>query len=372
MAATIAATMFCFAARARAAAHVPARDDIVLATLPPLLLAMRTAPAPQADTARAWRDAVAAARGYIEAGRSSSDPRAYGYAQAALGPWWSADPAPPEVLVTRARILQFRHEFAAALTQLEAALRADPFAADAWLLTASIAQTQGHAQAARSACLNLLRLADGLVGATCSAANAALEGRGEQGQALLERALNVPSAVTPAQRAWAWTVLGEIRAQRGAAAPAEAALREALRLSPGEVYPLAALADLLLDGGRAGEVRALLGDATRADALLLRAAIAAKRSGDADAAQLRTMLGERFAETRARDDATHLREEARFALEVDGDAARALELAQRNFATQKEYADARLLLAAAQAAGDASAAQPALAWLRRDTAKPTP
>jgi hypothetical protein len=45
-------------------------------------------------------------------------------------------------------------------------------------------------------------------------------------------------------------------------------------------------------------------------------------------------------------------------------AARALRLAQRNWESQKELADARVLLAAAQAARQPSAALPVLDWMK--------
>jgi len=48
---------------------------------------------------------------------------------------------------------------------------------------------------------------------------------------------------------------------------------------------------------------------------------------------------------------------------VQGDTLRALQLAQQNFAVQKEPADARILLEAALAARLPAAAQPALDWL---------
>jgi hypothetical protein len=68
------------------------------------------------------------------------------------------------------------------------------------------------------------------------------------------------------------------------------------------------------------------------------------------------MLNERFAAARAGGVRTHLREEARFRLEVEGDSAAALNLAIENWAIQKEIADARLLLECAIAAGRPEAA----------------
>jgi len=348
-------------------AHVPPSDTFVLERLPKALLAARQVRqhALPADAPRGLDAALAAARRYVEIGQLWSDPRAYGYAQAALGPWWTADPAPSPLLMMRARILQFRHEFPAALAQLEAALRNDQFDPDAWLLFASIAQVQDNVPAARRACLKLLPISDPLVGATCVAATAALDGRSDRAEILLASALQQASAAAPPERAWAWTTLAEIRVQRGDSTGAERAFDEALRILPDHVYTRAAYADLLLDYDRVREARAILGDVSQADALLLRAAIAARRNNDADAAALRDNLAQRFAEARARGDQAHLREQARFALEIEHDNARALDLARRNFATQRETADARVLLEAARADGDAGAAAPALQWLRR-------
>ena len=61
----------------------------------------------------------------------------------------------------------------------------------------------------------------------------------------------------------------------------------------------------------------------------------------------------------------HLREEARFTLELLDRPTAALELARRNWATQREPADARILLEAAAAAAEPAAARPVLDWLDR-------
>jgi len=364
IAAALAAAISACASTALAAPHVPRDDAQVVERLPLVTQALkRVAPAvARNDSVDA---ALAAARRYVEIGQTYSDPRAYGYAQAALGRWWSADPAPPEVLVMRARILQFRHEFDAALQQLEPALRSDQFNPDAWLLFASISQVRGNVRAARLACLKLIPIADPLVGATCVATTAALSGNAANAESLLVNALGQTNAAAPAERTWAWTILGEIRAAGEDNPGAEAAFKQALRISADDVYARAAYADLLLDERNAARARTILGDdPRRADALLVRAAIAAQRNHDADADSLRDEMAQRFAEARTRGDETHLREQARFALEVDHAAVKALDLAQRNFQVQREPADARILLEAASAAGDARAARPALDWIK--------
>jgi Tfp pilus assembly protein PilF len=354
------------ASSATAAPHRPDSDDAVLERLSPAVVALRQLRGERATaTGATLADALANARRYVELGQTFSDPRAYGYAQAALGPWWSMNPAPRQVLVMRARILQFRHEFDAALAQLEPALESDQFDADAWLLFASIQQVRGDVRAARTACVKLIPIADPLIGATCAASTAALGGRSRQGEQLLARALTEPSGASASERAWAWTTLAEMRARLGDADAAETAFKQALALAPNDVYTRAAYADLLLDLNRSRDVRALLAtDVAQADATLLRLAIAAQRNADADAAALSESLSQRFAEARARGDRTHQREQARFALAVQRDPPRALALARSNFSAQREPADARILLECAIAAGDTQAAQPALDWLQ--------
>jgi hypothetical protein len=64
-----------------------------------------------------------------------------------------------------------------------------------------------------------------------------------------------------------------------------------------------------------------------------------------------------------RGDTLHRQEESRFQLSVEGNKARALELAVANWAIQREPYDARILLEAAVAAGRRDAAQPVLDWL---------
>ena len=110
----------------------------------------------------------------------------------------------------------------------------------------------------------------------------------------------------------------------------------------------------------------LLADGARADVLLLRLALAAKAAGTRDANRWRGALAARFDAARQRGDTSHRKEESRFVLAFKADAAdtaRALALAQQNFAEQREPADARILLEAALAARQPDAARPALDWM---------
>jgi hypothetical protein len=165
-------------------------------------------------------------------------------------------------------------------------------------------------------------------------------------------------------RLWVLTRLAETEERRGEVAAAERAYRDALALGLPDVYLLAAYADFLLDNGRAAEVMPLLMPHARADVLLLRLAIAAKATQDARRETLARELQARFDAARARGDTSHRKEESRFALAVQGQADRALALARANYEQQRELADARILLEAALAARQRSAAQPVLLWMQ--------
>jgi tetratricopeptide (TPR) repeat protein len=351
----------------QAAPYRPTSADVVLETLPAGTATLRTLRQNQIAASNgksvSLDEAMLIARRYIELGQTQSDPRYYGYAEAALQPWWS-QPGPSGLRVMRARILQFRHQFLAALAELEPALQNDQFNGDAWLLFAVIEQVQGNVSAARAACLKVIPISDPLVGSTCVASVGAMSGKSEKSAALLQSALHQATAADASTRIWAWTTLGEIQARRGLNNEAEAAFKQALAITPDDVYALAAYSDLLLQTQRASAVMTVLATHRQADALLLRLAIAAMLSHDAEAGALRDALAQRFTEARERGDEAHLREQARFTLELDHDAISALSLAQKNWKVQHEAADAELLLAAALAAQQPQAAQPVLDWLK--------
>ncbi|GCL62458.1 hypothetical protein AQPW35_15390 [Rubrivivax pictus] len=353
---------------AHAAPFVPASDGQVLATVPARatdprareLLALRQAwlRAPQ-DLATA----VAYARRCFEEVAAEGDPRFVGHAQAALKPWFSLPDPPVAVRVLRAQILQFDHQFAPALADLDAALQAEPANGDAWAWRTAIQLVQADYAGARRSCAGLAPLAAPLIATACRAQIDAVTGQAGDAAAALRTALAQQPGASAEARLWATTRLAETEERRGDFAAAEAAFRAGLALGLPDVYLQAAYADFLLDRGRPAEVLSLLQDRGKADVLLLRLALAARATGDASAAGHAQALAARFAAARQRGDTSHQKEESRFALGVQRDAARALQLAQQNFAVQKEPADARILLEAALAARQPAAAQPALDWM---------
>jgi len=354
---------------AAAAPRLPASDAQVLETVPGRVADPRARDL-QAMRA-AWRAnpldadlAVQLARRFFDEAAAAGDPRYVGYAQAALGPWWDQAAPPVAVRVQRAVLLQYGHQFSQAVADLDAAVLAEPGNAQAWAWLAAIHLVRADYAASARACAGLAPLTTPLLATGCSAAVDSLSGRAEAASAALASALQAAADARPEERLWALTRWAEIAERRGDVAGAERAFRAALGLGLADVYLQAAYADFLLDRGRAAEVLVLLRDGARADVLLLRLALAAKAANDPRAAGWSRDLAARFDAARARGDRTHEKEEARFALGLQGDATRALALARSNYAVQREAADARILLEAALSARQPGAAAPVRDWLQ--------
>ncbi|HTH48470.1 MAG TPA: hypothetical protein VMB21_13235 [Candidatus Limnocylindria bacterium] len=308
--------------------------------------------------------ATAVARRLIGQARREADPRYLGQAEVALAPWWELAGPPVDVLVLRATIRQSLHDFPAALADLDAALASDRHNMQAWLTKATVHTVRGEYEAARRACVPLLRLSDNLTATTAAATVASLTGEADRSLRLLGETLARENLAPVATRVWTLTQLAETAERLGRVAEAEENFRAALALSPHEPYLLGAYADFLLDQHRAPAVADLLRDFTRMDGLLLRfaeahAAVPADPSLGSEVAELTA----RFANARERGDRVHRREEARFHLRLLGQPAAALQLARDNWAVQKEPADARLLLETARAAKDRAVEAEVLAWV---------
>jgi Tfp pilus assembly protein PilF len=350
---------------ALAAPRTPASDAEVLEKLPlragdasarelaALRTAMTSAPADPAP-------AVQLALRYFDLAMARGDPRYIGYAEAVVARF--AHPLPASLLSVRGMVRQYRHDFDGALKDFAAALAADPDLASAHAWRAAIFLVQADDAAARKECEALQRLKRPSLAGGCLGLAQAYGGQLAAGYATLGQALQTTD--DPDNRLWLLTRLAEVAAWRGQPALAERHYREALALGRDDGYLLAAWSDFLLDAGRPDEVIKLLAGWEASDTLLLRLALAEAAVKAPGAARHAQALDDRFAAARQRGDTTHRAEEARHRLQLRGDAAQALLLAADNYRVQREPRDARILLEAAIAAGDAAAAQPARDWLR--------
>jgi len=309
--------------------------------------------------------AASLAQRYIALARSETDPRYLGYAQAALAPWWRQTAPPLPVRLLRATILQSTHQFGFALQDLDAVLAQQPQNAQAWLTRATVLTVQGDYAQATAACARLSALATQLVTITCIANVASVSGRAASSERLLDLTLQGSAGAASELDSWAATLLAEMATRRGELALAEARYKTALARQPRDSYLLGAYGDFLLDRQRPQDVVKLLKDQQRIDALLLRYALALQSLPGQQTAFLaaKAELAARFNAAMQRGDTVHQREQARFALFLQHDIPAALQLAQQNWAIQKEVPDMRILLEAALAARNDGAAQPVLAWI---------
>lgn len=357
-----------FAQLAQAAPYIPKNGSDVIEKLP-----RRSDPAQQelmrlrAQLAANPNDitlATTVARHHIATARRETDPRYFGYAQAALAPWWSMPAPPTAVRLLRATLLQSTHHFPEAMRDLDAVVRDDPQNPQAWLTRATVQTVRGDYEGATTSCARLSNLSTQLVSVTCISSIGAMTGRAAPSERLLETTLQRSEGEDPGMQVWVLTLLAEIAERRGDARVAEERYRRALALDPKDSYLVGAYADFLLDQKRPADVLALVKDQGRIDGLLLRHALALTQLPGQEAHLRRAdaELNARFHAAMQRGDTVHQREQARYELHVRGNPRAALALAQKNWAVQKESADMRVLLEAALKARDPAAAEPVLKW----------
>jgi tetratricopeptide (TPR) repeat protein len=354
-----------FAPAAQSAPYTPASDADVVERLPFKAgdARARELATLRAAVARAPDDAVASAtlaQTYFDNAMALGDPRYVGYADAIVARF--TERLTPDLRVLRGMLRQYRHGFEDALADFAAVLAQDPQAASAHAWRAAIFMVQARYDLAQVECAALQRLQRPVLSGGCAGLAQAYTGQLATARITLQKAVDL--ARDPGQRQWLLTRLGEVAAWQGNAADAERFYRQALDLDRDDGYLLAAWSDFLLDNGRPAEVVKQLASWEASDGLLLRLAEAETLLKLPAAVAHVQALGDRFAAAKLRGDTTHRAEEARFQLRLRNNPAEAVQLAAANYQVQKEPRDARVLLEAAMAAKDGSAAQPVREWLR--------
>ena len=355
---------------AQAAPYIPTSDDQVLERLPlrpndPVAREMLQLRKQLRADPRNVGIATALARRYYEMVAEEGDPRYLGYAQAALAPWWELPEPPVEVQVLRAGLAQFSHNFSGALADLSSVLARDPRNAQARALRATIHIVQARYAEASADCAALREVTSELIAIGCSAMVDGLTGQVDAARQRLADALARHADAPAPEKLWVLIRLAEMAQRQERALQAEAYFRQAVSLGITDTFLLAAYADFLLDHKRYGEVVAMLKDKTPSDGLLLRLVLAETEMKLPAAKDRAATLAARYHAAQLRGDTVHQQEEARFRLEVYGDATNALALAQENWKVQKEPRDARILLESALAAKAPAAAAPVMQWLVR-------
>lgn len=350
--------------------YIPGDESVVLATLPTEVFARRDGIAKLRERLSADPDndelAATVAQHYVGLGKSEGDPRFFGYARAAILPWWEEETASPAILKVRAKLKETDHAYRKALDDLRELLDQKPDDVQAWVEVANINRVLGEYEDAWQACDRLAELTEGTPVAVARVPLLVATGKSEEAYGLLNTMLPDAQENLPGIVPWVHTMLAETARARGQDQRAEKHYREGIEIAPDNSYLIRAYADFLLDQQRGEEALGLLGEQLNDNGILLRAAIAAKQTGrDDQAKRWSEKLHDRFTETRLRGDLPHGRYEARYEVEFGSDAQRALELALANWERQKESRDSRNVLEAALAAHDAVAAEPVFNFLKK-------
>lgn len=352
-----------------AAPYTPANDSEVVERLPgrasdPAIrrvesLRRQLAARPDDATLR-----VEIARRYFDLAMAQGDPRYVGYASATIAPLAPPAAAGSGYWLLHGLIQQYSHDFEGALASLAKASQLEPASPEPLSWRAAVFMVQARYAEALADCERLAPLAEPLLGAGCIAYVRATTGQLEAAFGQLATAGKAAPQTSPELLLWLDTRLAEMAWRLQRHDVAEGYFRDALKQGITDQFLLGAYADFLLAHQRPAEVLKLLAGWERSDVLLLRLALAGAAAGDTRAGDWAGQLRERFQAAAQRGDRLHEQEAARFELDIEHNAAKALQLAARNYQVQKEPRDAEILMRTALAAGQAKAAQPALDWLR--------
>ncbi len=293
----------------------------------------------------------------IEAGARSGNERYYGYAEQALT--GARDVGHPASALRRARLLQHKHEFAAAERLLGEILRLNGRDREARLMRAQVRLHLKEPQQALTDCTALMSLVDLLTSTTCIAQARAAMGDLQRAQTLLLRVLEFHKG-EDATRSWSAGVAAEFAVRLGDASGADRWYREAYQLDPQSHYARIIYADWLLSAGRFDEAAQV---ASRGASLADRARVVlAGRDAKSLQAQ-RLQLA--WTEADARGEWEHLRDRARFELTLLNQPAKANASARVSLENRNEPDDALLLAATASVTKDQESLRAARAWQQR-------
>jgi tetratricopeptide (TPR) repeat protein len=269
---------------------------------------------------------------------------------------------PERAAISAADDAQSRHDFATAEALLERQLATRPDDLEARLMRANLHLLAGEFEAARSDCQVALRSGALYAGTVCLAS-------AQTGPGSLERARRMIAALGERDEAdvelmrWRLLTEADLASRAGEEASSRFLLERAYALDPRHEEVRTQLAERVLNAGDPARALSLALAPEPSPARMvvrLRAAIAV---GDARAPGWRNELAEALAADRHRGIPPHWREEGELALYADKDAMAAIGLARRNFETQKDTRDLRLLALAASAQGDREALSEIGGWL---------
>ncbi len=259
---------------------------------------------------------------------------------------------------------QSRHDFAGARRQLDRMLAADPRDLEARLMSANLFLLAGDFERARNDCRLVIEIGALQAGTICLASALTGPGSVDRGRRMIA-ALGAASDGDVELARWRLLTEADLALRAGDFTAGLALHERAYALDTSHEEARTRLAGLLLERGEVARAYGLAQAPDPSVARLVLRLRAAKALGELDAVASLGELVEMLDDDRSRGLPPHLREEAQLALYVEHDPAAALRLARRNFETQRDTPDLRMLAEAAAQAGDAPALEAVRAWMQR-------
>lgn len=315
---------------------------------------------------------------YIQLARKTSEANYYRLAHDVIKPWRKQavipglpkKEVPIEIKLIRATLSQHDHHYADANDDLLSLIKQQPRNIQAWLTLSSIQLVQGHYKKAQISCSALSRIGSRWLASLCYSQLYSVTGSATRAYRMQQHLLSQLHDQQKELRLWVTGLLAETAMRQGHYQPAEGYFKAALRIKPNDTYILRTYSDYLLRQQRPKEVIQLLKTPPENDQLLLRFAIATKALGHPVLEKkLVNTLEQRFANTLAKNNHMHGRDEAIFLLTFKADdetsKKRALKLAETNWKTQKEPDDTLTLLRAIRINQDADKQHILANWVKQ-------
>ena len=302
-------------------------------------------------------------KAYLQEATSSGDMRYVSYAQIQLEQWLLESPDSEKARLLNAHILQYNHQFEAAIKNLIALLIDYPKNNKAWSLLVNLQLLTGNYESARASCKQLLQTSNLIDNVICKSNIMIRTGSLSKANKLLESLLPGIYTLPVQKQLWLHTSLAEIKLQTGQDKLAEVHLTKALQLAENNAVNDSYLTRLFIDNlmqnkayDEAFDLTSVLLMKNKHDtAMIIRSAVLAKKLGYQPVFDTnKQALEQVFEVEKRRKQSRHLREQALFTLLVLENPALALTLAKQNWSKQKEAEDARILIKSALLLGDKS------------------
>ena len=336
--------------------YVPDDDSAVLEVLPDFLVGGRDKFVEIQDRLRENPDdellARRAARLMVTAGEEYSDPRFFGLARTVIDPWWTRESVPVQILLLRAKLKEKNQLYDEAITDLIQVSSQDPTNSQALIDLARLYSLQGQYGDARVAAKQLKEIAGDVAYQVCVIPIDVRTGHSKTALEEIERISPDFETRFAVALTWLRRWQAELAKITGNSDQADKFYRQGIDEDPTSVVIKLAYADFLIQRGDCESVIDMFPDQLKEIRVLLRVAIAARKTGHVELAnQYTEKLTAHFDAMRQRGDGRDQGIAARYYLDLLDKPKLALEEALANWEKRKGLDDSQLVLRAALAAG---------------------